>query len=68
LTHACGARSGQPSYQDAVTSEDRLSIKLVQCAAATRDTHQVFYSSDEKMSSNYSKGAMREVEEAGFAM
>jgi hypothetical protein len=33
-----------------------------------RDTHQVLSSNDEKMSSDYSEEAMREVEEAGFAM
>jgi hypothetical protein len=67
LTHAPGAPSGQPPYQDAVTFRNRLSTKLIQCAAATRDTQQVPFSSDEEMSSDY-KGAAEKVEHADFAM
>jgi hypothetical protein len=33
-----------------------------------QDTHQAIYSSNEKMSSDYSKSAIEEVEEASFAV
>jgi hypothetical protein len=50
------AASGQSPYQDAVTSASRCSTGFIQCAAATRDTHQVPISNNRKMSSSR-KGA-----------
>jgi hypothetical protein len=50
-----------------VTSGNRCSTELIQCAAATGDTHQPPISSDSEMSFSH-KGAAKSMSDAEFAM